>query len=111
MAASGYTHRCAGLPAAALLCALLSAPSCEARTPEDAGVQVSVRDSAGITIVEHASVAVPDDGTWLVDFESAVRIGRVEGDPDYLFGRIAGFVRLGDGRIAVAAAMGPLIRI
>lgn len=55
---------------------------------------VSVRDSAGVVIVEHGPLVVQDSTSWHADLDGQVMIGREEGDPDELFGRVAGFVRL-----------------
>jgi hypothetical protein len=62
---------------------------------------VTVRDSAGITIVESARAAWSEPEAWRLDPEPALRIGRQEGDERYLFAGIVGAVRLDDGRIAV----------
>lgn len=70
-----------------------------------------MRDSAGVVIVEHGPLTVEDSTTWYADLDREVVIGREEGEPDELFGRVAGFVRLGDGRIMVGDGIGPSVRI
>lgn len=62
--------------------------------------RTTLRDSAGIEIVENF---IADGGppTWTVG-EATLRIGRVEGEAEYLFDGIVGAVRVEDGRIVVA---------
>lgn len=63
----------------------------------------TVRDSAGITIVESARDGWRDAAAaWTVDSAPAVEIGVVDGDAPYLLDRVAGATRLPDGRIVVA---------
>jgi hypothetical protein len=80
----------AWLPLLALLLPLV--------TCSDAGAPGSaepiVRDSAGVTIVEHPAGAGPAP-TWRADFDAATALA---GD----FFQVAGAFRLADGRIAVA---------
>jgi hypothetical protein len=65
-----------------------------------------VRDSAGVEIVENGRPAwEEDDATpWRVAEEAVLRIGVMDGDPQYAFGSVAGAVRLPDGGIAVGDA-------
>lgn len=72
---------------------------------------VTVRDSAGVVIVEHGPLVVEDSTSWYADHDREVVIGREHGDPQELFGRLAGFVRLGDGRIIVGDGIGPHLRV
>jgi hypothetical protein len=65
------------------------------------GDSSTVRDSAGIEIVESRAPAWNGED-WQVADEPTVRIGLVEGDPAYLFANVEGAVFLADGRIAVA---------
>ncbi|NIM48882.1 MAG: hypothetical protein GTN62_03745 [Gemmatimonadales bacterium] len=65
----------------------------------------TVTDSAGITIVSNTA-----DGMWSASerwtVEEELRIGSIEGDPDYQFGQI-GFIAVGsDDRIFVLDAQG-----
>jgi len=69
-----------------------------------------VRDSAGVTIVESPDAAAADTISWWADTAAIVRIGAVDGDGPDVFGRIAGVVRLSDGRIVVADALASEIR-
>lgn len=72
---------------------------------------VSVRDSAGVVIVEHGPLVVEDSMSWTADLDRHVQFGREDGDPDQLFGRVAGFVRLADGRILIGDGMGDRLRV
>lgn len=68
------------------------------------GPQSTVRDSAGVTIVENRS-PLPDSRLgWRVGPEATVSIGTAEGDPAYELFRVGGAMRLSDGRIVVANA-------
>jgi hypothetical protein len=61
----------------------------------------TVTDSAGVSIVSNSVTGVWEEGSgWTA--EEDLRIGAVEGDPDYLFGHIAGICVGSDGRIFVA---------
>lgn len=60
---------------------------------------VEVRDSAGVVIVENGHPA--DLERWSLDTSPFVAIGQVEGDPEYLFGSVAGAVALSSGHTAV----------
>ena len=62
----------------------------------------SVRDSAGIRVVESTAPAWAEGEDWRVGTEPVVEIGMVEGPPAYLLDRVAGALRLRDGRIVVA---------
>lgn len=64
------------------------------------GSDATVRDSAGIQVVENST-----DGLWAPEggwtTEELLTIGDAAGDADYQFGQIAGVDVLSDGRIAV----------
>lgn len=64
------------------------------------GSDATVRDSAGVQIVENST-----DGLWAAEggwtTEELLTIGDAAGDADYQFGQIAGVDVLSDGRIAV----------
>jgi hypothetical protein len=77
---------------------LLVAAACS--TDATDGWSGSVSDSAGVTIVSNPAAGLWGSGEgWTV--EETLRIGALEGDPDYLFGRIAGICVTGDRRIHV----------
>lgn len=70
----------------------------------------TMRDSAGITIVENPAVGMWRPGeAWTVVEE--LRIGVAEGDPDYQFGNIAGIDADSDGRIYVLDQQAQQVRI
>ena len=87
-----------------LLAALLAlgAVACQ-RDREDAGrVRASVRDSAGIRIVENP---LPPEGSrlgWRIGPEPAMSIGELEGEEPYILHWINAAAKLPDGRIVVA---------
>jgi hypothetical protein len=61
----------------------------------------AVRDSAGARIVENERYAWPDGRGWRLSDRPLLDIGALE-EPDYQLFRVAGAVRLSDGRIVVA---------
>lgn len=73
---------------------------CDFRGPHASGV--SVRDSAGVRIVQNERPAWSLEDRWRLAEAPIVEIGVVEGAPEYLFDRIMGAVLLSDGRIVVA---------
>ncbi|UCC71586.1 MAG: hypothetical protein JSV86_14515 [Gemmatimonadota bacterium] len=69
----------------------------------------AVRDSAGIPIVENFGTPMwREEDSW--EFTEVLRVGVLEGEPEYEFGRISGFVVLSDRRIVVADAMAHELR-
>jgi hypothetical protein len=62
----------------------------------------TVRDSAGIRIVENAAPGWEEAAAWRVAPEPAVDIGLVDGPAAYQLDQVRGAVRLQDGRIVVA---------
>ncbi len=68
------------------------------------GLQSTVRDSAGVTIVENGRPALDSRLGWRVGPEATVSIGTAEGDPAYELFRVGGAMRLSDRRIVVANA-------
>ena len=69
----------------------------------------TVTDSAGITIVQN-----PAEGVWNTNsgwgVEEQLRIGTADGDPDYMFGSIAGIAVSSDRSIYVLDTQASLIR-
>lgn len=61
----------------------------------------TVRDSAGVMIVESPAALADRLLGWALSAEPEVRIGVVEGDPDYQLSLVTGAASLPDGRIAV----------
>jgi hypothetical protein len=68
------------------------------------GAAPTVRDSAGVRIVENPDVAPSPDGgaLWALTDEPVLIIGALEAAPEYQFNRVRGVVRLSDGRIVAA---------
>jgi len=74
----------------------------------------AVRDSLGVSIVEYSSLEGADSASWQIVMPDTVRFGKVgmlEGDPAYSFGRTWGNILLSDGRVAIADRLAPAIRI
>lgn len=66
------------------------------------GLRSTVRDSAGVTIVENGRPPLDSRLGWRVGTAPAVTIGTTEGDPAYELFRVGDAMRLSDGRIVVA---------
>jgi hypothetical protein len=78
----------------------------------DAGVpSTTVRDSAGVSIIENRGEPPADGGGFAIAAEPTLQIGASEGDDDYLLFRVWGAARLPDGRIAIANNRAPDIRV
>jgi hypothetical protein len=99
----------AALPIACGLTCALAVLGCGGETGSATVWDGTVRDSAGIEIVENYGTPLWHEGEgWT--FTEVVRIGVVEGAPEYEFGRITGIVVLSDRRIVVADAMAHQLR-
>src|SRR5687768_17068674 len=66
------------------------------------GAGVSVRDSAGVRIVESRRPAWGDERRWTVSSSPSVEIGAVDGPAEEQLGQVRGAVRLPDGTVIVA---------
>src|SRR5690606_37218699 len=89
--------------AAVLLPALLAAiAACGAADRTGDRPATTVRDSAGIVIVENAAIPGPDELDWRIADSPSVVIGRAEGEADDVLHSVSGAVRLRDGRIVIA---------
>jgi hypothetical protein len=103
-----------GWPGAAALAAcgaicVLAVLACRGDSGSATAWDGAVRDSAGIEIVENFGAPLwPEGPGW--EFTEVLRIGAVEGAPEYQFGHITGFAVLSDGRIVVADAMAHHLR-
>ncbi len=85
------------------LTAILTSPGC-ARMESAAKWDGTVRDSAGIVIVENYGEPLwREEDRWTL--KEVLRIGTVTGEPEYQFGNITGLGVLSDGRLVVADAM------
>lgn len=68
-----------------------------------------IRDSAGIEIVENFGAPLwPAGPDW--QFTQDLRIGAIDGPPEYQFGKITGLQVLSDGRIVVVDALACNVR-
>lgn len=62
----------------------------------------SIRDSAGIRIVENATPLWHEEETWRLSADPITEIGNTPGDPNHDLYQVRDAVRLEDGRIVVA---------
>ncbi len=90
----------------------LFAPAALAACTFDGGSpRYTVRDSAGVTIVETRTGTWGDGDGWTVAPRPNLRIGVVDGDPRYQFDRVLLAARATDGRIVVADGGSQEIRV
>jgi hypothetical protein len=89
--------------------ALVTVAGC-ASSESPARSTATVRDSAGITIVENRDPAWTEDTRWTVDSPPSLAIGLEDGDPQREFFKLTDARRLSDGRIAAANASSDEIR-
>src|SRR5690606_26237756 len=95
-----------------LLAVTLTAAGCGAGQTSMQADGARVDTIAGVVHVTNgARGAWDDDAAWEVDVERAVRIGVVDGEAEYVFGRIGGVWVAPDGRIFVGDAQAREIRI
>ncbi len=85
-------------PTSSLLVVLVTAAGTCALAAQESH---TVRDSAGIAIVENTGPAWSEGQRWSLGTEPTLRIGTVEGDLDYIFERVRGATRMDDGTIVV----------
>jgi len=78
---------------------VLGMPGCDSAAGRDT---VTVRDSAGVTIVENSGGMWHDGEAWTVNPEPAVDIGVLEGAAEYQLFRVSDARRLSNGNIVVA---------
>jgi len=78
---------------------------------DDTPVASSLRDSAGVAIVENNAPERTDSPLFDVDTVPALDLGRAGGDPRQEFGGVTGAFRLSDGGVAVADGVNGVIRI
>jgi len=88
-------------PAAPVLAALaLSIAACDAGSRGAFGP--TVRDSAGVQIVENSEYAWQEGQAWRLADEPLLDIGVLDGEPEYQLFRVGSAVMLSDDRIVVA---------
>lgn len=104
----GIFDTVSSMPLATFACCtlLLAFAGCGDRngSSDPAAAAFTVRDSAGVEVVENHRPALADEASWRVEPTSLLRIGRQQGDAAHQFSDIAGAVALADGRLAVADA-------
>ena len=61
----------------------------------------TIRDSAGVPIVENSGSAWSPGEEWSVGAQPVLRIGTVDGDPNHIFEQVRGATRMDDGTIVV----------
>lgn len=93
--------------AAALLVPILAA-GCDAAAGGPA--TVTVRDSAGIEIVENVRSEWTEGAGWRVSEIPLLEVGDAEGSPEYLLDRVTGAILRDDGTLVVANAGSAEIR-
>jgi hypothetical protein len=71
----------------------------------------TVRDSAGITIVDNRGPSTPASGGWSLSPDPILEIGAMEGAEAYQLFRVWGAFRLSDGRVAVVNHDAPDLRV
>jgi hypothetical protein len=77
--------------------------ACSGRTDAAVRWDGTMRDSAGIEVVENYGTPMWRAGdAWT--FTQRLRIGVTEGDPNYMFGALTGLVVLSDGRVVTGDA-------
>lgn len=82
------------------LIALSLASACaDGSHPEDL---LSLRDSAGVQIVENAAPAPMSEGGWVVSPDPILEIGALEGPEEYTFDRIGSVLGVSDGQILIS---------
>jgi hypothetical protein len=91
---------------ATLICAVVTAAACAPDSSSSARPTPTVRDSAGIQIVENPPVTEQDLPFWSVDTVPALTIGQLDGDPAYEFTSIQNVTQLANGMIVVVDGQG-----
>lgn len=79
-------------------------PSDRTLRPRTSQDTTTIRDSAGVRIVENRAPAWARGNEWLVANQPTVTIGAVEGGEHEVLSHVVGAVRLSDGTIAVGDA-------
>jgi hypothetical protein len=87
----------------AIVCATFASVSACAAPDVRTGAAVTVRDSAGIEIVENHAPSWAEGEGWTINPVPLAEIGGAAGPDDDLF-RVTGIRRLGDGGIVVASS-------
>ncbi|CAN5859738.1 hypothetical protein BH23GEM9_BH23GEM9_09440 [soil metagenome] len=78
-------------------------------SPDVADDAVRIMVEGGVTIVENPGLHVADTLSWSIGAEPVVKIGVIEGAPEYMIGRLAGAYYRTDGVGPAEAAYGRLV--
>jgi hypothetical protein len=100
--ASSFLSRALDSTMIALALSFLILAGCAPR--QDASVSTSVRDSAGITIVENSGEMPTDGGGWGLSPDPVLSVGTFQGDSLYALFQVQGAGRLEEGGIVLANA-------
>lgn len=90
---------------------LLSAACAPGSDRPDGPTTATLRDSAGVTIVENRATALDADAPWTVGAEPMLDLGTVEGEGPEAFFRVSDVHRAPDGRVFVADAGSAEVRV
>jgi hypothetical protein len=82
-----------------MLVGWLAASACS--SSEGTTATALVRDSAGVSVVENASVPLHASAGWALSPEPLVDVGVLQGEPEYQLFRVRDAVRFDDGSIVV----------
>lgn len=99
------------LPVVALWALMLESVAMSGCAGSDQSSGRSVRDSAGVMIIESSAQDWAGVDAWTVGDAPTLELGQVEGHEDYLFSVIVGVWRTGNGRIVVADRMAAEIKV
>src|SRR5688572_26508041 len=77
----------------------------------DSGGTYTIRDSAGVTIVENADAGWTAGKEWRVDTVPSFDIGVADGDSALMLHEVVHARRLRDGRVAIANSGSSQVRI
>lgn len=94
-----------------LLLSAVTAACAPGSDRSDAPTAATLRDSAGVTIVENRAGAFDADAPWTVGAEPVLDLGTLEGEGPEAFFRITDLHRAPDGRVFVADAGNTEVRI
>lgn len=72
---------------------------------------VTVTDSLGISVITNSSPTWSEDEQWTVSADPLVSIGAIDGDPDYLLGRVWVSAWMPDGRIILGDETAHAVRV
>ena len=86
------------ITATTLLVVLALGARADAASAQDSYI---IRDSAGVLIVENSGQGWSPGQEWRIEPHPVLRVGTVDGDPNYMFEQVRGATRMDDGTIVV----------